>query len=201
MITFMCKIICVTNRLLCRDDFTGRIRRICEAGADAVILREKDLPPAEYKELAKRISEICAGTGVRFVSHTYPSYGGALHLPLPLLREFADRDRYPVLGASVHSAAEAQEAVSLGTTYLTAGHIFETDCKAGLPGRGLSFLREVCSSVSIPVYAIGGITPENAGSIIEAGAAGICVMSSLMTSEDEAGYIAGLRRGMNEYKT
>jgi len=201
MITSMCKIICVTNRKLCKEDFTERIRRICEAGTDAVILREKDLPHAEYAALAKRISEICSGNGVRFISHTYASYSDALHLPLPLLRELVDSARYQDIGSSVHSVQEAQEAVSLGVTYLTAGHIFETDCKAGLPGRGIGFLCDICSSVKIPVYAIGGITPENAGSVIRAGASGICVMSSLMTCEDIAGYMNELRRGMNENKT
>lgn len=201
MITFMCKMICVTNRRLCKEDFSGRIRRICEAGVDAVILREKDLIQCEYEILADRISEICANTGVQIIRHTYPADGEAIHLSLPLLRELKHTERYTIIGSSVHSLAEAIEAQELGASYITAGHIFETDCKAGLPGRGLDFLHEVCDAVRIPVYAIGGITPENAGGIIKAGASGICVMSSLMTCDDVCGYINELRRGMNEDKT
>ncbi len=45
----------------------------------------------------------------------------------------------------------------MGASYLTAGHIYATDCKRGLPPRGLGFLKEVCREVSIPVYGIGGI--------------------------------------------
>lgn len=50
-----------------------------------------------------------------------------------------------------------KEAEQLGASYLTAGHIYATDCKRGLPPRGLGFLKEVCREVSIPVYGIGGI--------------------------------------------
>ena len=49
------------------------------------------------------------------------------------------------------------EAERLGATYVTAGHIFTTDCKKGLPPRGLDFLKNVCDAVTIPVYGIGGI--------------------------------------------
>ena len=79
-------------------------------------------------------------------------------------------------------AREAAEkaAESLGADYLFAGNIFETDCKKGLPGRGLEFLERVCKEVTIPVYAIGGITKEKMPRILETGAAGGCMMSGFM---------------------
>ena len=80
------------------------------------------------------------------------------------------------------SVEEAKEAQKLGATYLTAGHIYTTDCKKGLPPRGLDFLREICNAVTIPVYAIGGI---HAGTgqireVMECGASGACIMSEMM---------------------
>ena len=80
------------------------------------------------------------------------------------------------------SVEEAVEAVSLGASYVTAGHIFATDCKKGLPPRGLSFLKEVCETVSIPVYAIGGITFDKTqwNALKEQGASGACIMSGMM---------------------
>ena len=65
---------------------------------------------------------------------------------------------------------------------MTAGHIFATDCKAGLPPRGTDFLKEVCSAVQIPVYAIGGIRPEEKQieKVLSCGAAGACIMSGMM---------------------
>ncbi len=97
--------------------------------------------------------------------------------------------QFRILGASCHSVEDALEAQSLGCTYITAGHIFATDCKRGAPPRGLSFLREVCESVSIPVYAIGGINGENYPSVLEAGAAGACIMSGLMCCGDAEEYM------------
>jgi thiamine monophosphate synthase len=57
-------------------------------------------------------------------------------------------------------AARAAEAE--GADYLVAGTIFESPSHPGQPGAGIDFLRSVCEAVSIPVIAIGGITPENA---------------------------------------
>ena len=93
--------------------------------------------------------------------------------------EFAS---FTVLGTSVHSVAEAREAEHLGVTYLTAGHIYVTDCKKGLAPRGLHFLQEVCKSVSVPVYGIGGIKfdPVQWQELQSAGATGGCIMSGMM---------------------
>ena len=78
----------------------------------------------------------------------------------------------------------------MGCTYITAGHVFDTDCKEGLPGRGLAFLKQVCESVKTPVYAIGGIDPENYKEVMAAGAAGVCVMSGAMVCEAPGRYLS-----------
>ena len=66
---------------------------------------------------------------------------------------------------------------------------FDTDCKKGLPGRGLDFLKAVCSSVSIPVYAIGGISPKNFSMVRNVGANGGCIMSSAMNCTNPQEYL------------
>jgi thiamine-phosphate pyrophosphorylase len=68
----------------------------------------------------------------------------------------------------------------LGASYVTAGHIFATDCKKGLEPRGITFLENVCASVDIPVYAIGGISSDNYMEALDAGAQRVCMMSALM---------------------
>ena len=120
----------------------------------------------------------------------------AIHLPLPLLREMTaeQRTRFAVLGASCHSLADVREAEALGCTYITAGHIFATDCKKGLPGRGLDFLRQVCAGTTLPVYAIGGIAADNIDAVRGTGAAGACVMSGMMRCADPAAYLRELER-------
>ena len=94
------------------------------------------------------------------------------------------KETFKQIGASCHSVEEAQEAERLGCTYITAGHVFVTDCKKGLAPRGLEFLQDVCRSVSIPVYAIGGINGENIDAVRKTGASGACVMSGLMICEN-----------------
>lgn len=196
MTTSMSDIICVTNRSLCREDFLLRIEKIAAAGPAAVILREKDLSPDEYGRLAEKVMNICGRYDVRCILHSFAetaaSLGAeAIHLPLHRLTELPDtlKGKFSVIGASCHSVSDALAAEQLGASYITAGHVFATDCKKGLAPRGLEFLRDVCESADMPVYAIGGMSPENAASVREAGAAGICVMSGLMVCDDPALYI------------
>ena len=87
---------------------------------------------------------------------------------------------------------DALEAQALGCTYITAGHVFETDCKKGLPGRGLEFLCKVCNAVDIPVYGIGGIDYDNIALVLNAGANGACLMSSLMVTGDVEGLLKSM---------
>ena len=112
---------------------------------------------------------------------------------MPIFREhYINLNEFDTIGVSVHSADEAAEAERLGASYVTAGHIFATDCKKGVPPRGLEFLRGVCEKVKIPVYAIGGINAENAKSAVGAGADGVCIMSALMKCADVRGFIESM---------
>lgn len=181
--------ICVTNRTLCRDDFLTRIDHIAKKGvADAILLREKDLTEREYLELAEKVLSICKAHNRRCILHTYYKAAKELgckeiHLPLPLLqkmREEGEKQWFTTVGTSVHSLKQANLAMHLQADYMTAGHIFETDCKKGLPGRGLSFLSKIVCKSEVPVYGIGGISADNAGQIMETGAAGVCIMSGFM---------------------
>lgn len=192
----MPSVLCITNRALCPGDFLDRTDRIAQARPAAIVLREKDLTPTEYRTLAEQVLAICAKHQTPCILHRFVEVAqslehDAIHLPLPVLRELSETTRraFRVLGASCHSVDEALEAQRLGCTYITAGHVFETDCKRGVPGRGLEFLRAVCQAVQIPVWAIGGITPERVPSVLQAGAAGVCVMSALMKCEIPAVYL------------
>lgn len=181
-------ILAVSNRKLCTRPFEEQIRRVCSYHPRALILREKDLPEEEYYLLAKKVMEICRDYKVSCIPHTYVDAARRLesqsiHLPLFLLEKYQGKlDDFTVIGTSVHSVEEAEKAQGLGASYITAGHIYSTDCKKGLPPRGLKFLSEVCGAVSIPVYAIGGIRldGEQIHEVMECGAAGGCVMSEMM---------------------
>ena len=201
MIISMSDIICITNRTLCRGDYLSRIRQIAAAHPDRIILREKELPDADYAVLAQQVMAVCRQYGVTCTLHSHPETAqklGAqsLHLPLPVMKTLSGdlRRQFSEIGVSCHSPAQVREAEALGASYLIAGHIFETGCKAGLPGRGLGFLRRICADTALPVYGIGGISPENLPSVTGNGARGACVMSTMMQAEDPAAALAALRQ-------
>ena len=199
MIMCMSDILCVTNQKLCQEDFLARIERIAVCHPAGIILREKDMTPEEYRELAAAVMKICEQHSVKCILHSFPAiaislHADAVHLPLHLLKELSQEQKshFTILGASCHSVEDALQAQALGCTYITAGHVFETDCKKGLPGRGLDFLQDVCTAVDIPVYGIGGIDADNIALVRNAGASGACLMSSLMATED----VTGLMKAM-----
>lgn len=162
-----------------------------------IILREKDLNEEEYAKLAERALAACGDKLVLHGAAALPLLRAVprLHLPLAALENNPNlRRKTERLGVSVHSPEEAKRAEALGADYATAGHVFETACKSGLPGRGLTFLRDTAASVRIPVYAIGGITAQSIAAVWDAGAAGACVMSSLMSCPDARSELESLRR-------
>lgn len=196
----MSKIICVTNRRLCADDFLERIRKIAACRPAAIILREKDLDEHAYQILAKQVLETTKAYNTPCVLHGFTKAAiqlGAdkIHLPLYVLRGMAAEEKahFKTLGASCHSVEEAKEAQDLGCTYILAGHVFETLSKEGLPPRGLKFLSDVCTSVSIPVFAIGGIDETNLSFVLQAGAAGACMMSGWMRASNVSEFFSKLQ--------
>ena len=71
----------------------------------------------------------------------------AIHLSIDNLRKYHSQlkdSNVAIKGCSIHSVQEAVEAAELGASYITAGHIYSTDCKRGVPPRGLEFLKAVC---------------------------------------------------------
>lgn len=88
------------------------------------------------------------------------------------------------LGASVHSIDHAVEAERGGATWLVAGHVFDTASHAGVPGRGLQFVRAVSASSGLPVLAIGGVTPERTRELRDAGAHGVAVIRGIWGARD-----------------
>lgn len=188
MIIYMCDFICITNRNLCHEDLLQRVKKVIKLHPNSIILREKDLLEGDYKKLAESFLTCCKEEKVTGILHTYYQTAKLLecrsiHIPLPILRKMSVEERayFSILGTSCHTVEEAKEAEKLGCTYLIAGHIYETDCKRGVPPRGLTFLREVTHSVSCDVWAIGGITFDRMEEVKRAGAKGGCMMSSLMT--------------------
>ncbi|SES26471.1 thiazole tautomerase (transcriptional regulator TenI) [Salisediminibacterium halotolerans] len=88
------------------------------------------------------------------------------------------------VSVSVHSLTEALQAEREGADEVLFGHVFSTDSKRGLASRGPEQLAEIAANLSIPVVAIGGITPENIADVRDAGAAGAAVLSGITSAPD-----------------
>lgn len=185
-------LIAVTDSATCPRPLAEQIERLTkltELRPQAVILRAKSLDKAAYRTLALQAQQSCEAAGIALILHSDWQLArelgiSMLHLPLALLRQISEYERayFTWLSISVHSVGEAQEAQALGATVLIAGHIYTTQCKAGLAPRGLSFLQAVCSAISLPVYAIGGIGFDAVqhAELKANGARGACVMSAYM---------------------
>lgn len=179
--------IAITNRHQVEGNYLQQIKIVAKQHPDSIILREKDLPEKEYEELAKQVLSIGKQYQIPVFLHYYVDVARKLgttniHVPFLVLQKMTNSEKkmFTQIGVSIHSIEEAKEAQKQGATRLIAGHIFETSCKPGLSPRGLDFLYDVCQSVTIPVYAIGGITDKNAKECIMAGAKGVCMMSAFM---------------------
>ena len=194
----------ITNRKLCENENLERqIEKIFSAYEKKIILknfeivtltlREKDLDKNEYLKLVEKIYPICQKYRIDLILHQnydlnldekYKIEG--IHLSYEIFKSLNKNIReklikkYKRIGVSIHSLEEAKDVENLGATYVVAGHIFETDCKKGLEPRGLNFIKELSSILTIPIFAIGGINEENSNLVLNSGAFGVCMMSSLM---------------------
>src|SRR5262249_44220845 len=100
-----------------------------------------------------------------------------------------------LIGASCHSLESAKTVARDGANYIFFGPVFATPSKAkfGEP-QGVKKLADVCSAVSVPVIAIGGITLENAGDCISAGAAGIAAIRLFQDAADPTETVSSLKK-------
>ena len=168
-------------------------REIAEAaiagGATAVQLRAPELGDGTLTELAIEIAGRCRAAGVLFVVNDRVAVaarvGAGAHVGQGddpgSARASLGAD--PVLGVSVSTAQEARTADAAGADYLGVT-VWATPTKAEAEPRGLEGLREIVDSTALPVVGIGGIHAGNASEVLDAGAAGICVVSAVGAAPD-----------------
>jgi thiamine-phosphate diphosphorylase len=98
-----------------------------------------------------------------------------------------------LVGRSVHSAEEAEQAANDGADYVVVGTVFETSSKPGRSAAGLSLLRETVRQCKAPVLAIGGMSVARAGEVAATGAAGLAAIGLFMGA---AGTAEQVRRAL-----
>ena len=188
------KTICVTNRLLCKNNFFEQIENICKEDLYALILREKDLDDETYEKFAVKCNDICNKNNVLFFINTKINIAQKLKIKNVQVsyKDFITNkdilNSFVNVTVSIHSLSEAliiQRFVeqTKQNIFLIAGHIFETDCKKGLQPRGTDFLKEICANVTVPVFAIGGINEKTIKQLKDINIEGVCLMSALMKKD------------------
>lgn len=157
-----------------------------EGGVNWVVLRIRGLPPTACTEVAYALRSLTHACRVLFSVNPYPAVAewvGAegVHLP-ESAPPFTSGEL--LVGRSVHSVEVAQRFSREGADYLLVGHIYETATHPDEPARGLTLIRTIRAEVPLPLIAIGGITPERVGEVLQAGARGVAVMSGITQSPD-----------------
>jgi thiamine-phosphate pyrophosphorylase len=89
-----------------------------------------------------------------------------------------------LVGISTHNIGQARQAVADGADYIGAGPVFESATKDFKELAGLDFLREVAAEITLPAFAVGGITLANVDYVLAAGITGVAVSSALIRSEN-----------------
>jgi thiamine-phosphate pyrophosphorylase len=189
------KLYLITDRRLFTDNrslFTA-VEEALKGGVQAVQLREKDLEVRELLQMAYELRELTSGYGARLfindrVDVAMAVEADGVHLGASGMPAFAARKAAGegmLIGVSAHSLAEAEKAEKEGADFVTLGPVFETPSKLkyGKP-LGTGLLREVSATISIPVFAIGGIKPERVKNTLESGVSGIALISAILGSED-----------------
>ena len=195
MITSMCNsyehTIVITNRHLVQGDFLKQLEKVTKLHLHALILREKDLADDAYESLAKKVFDLCKREDITFFLHTKIEIARKIgcqniHLSIPVLKGLSETEKKALtedfceISISCHSMEDVEIAMAGGATQIILGTIFETECKKGVLGKGVEFVREICQKCPLPVYAIGGMNLQRLPLVIDAGAAGCCMMSGFM---------------------
>ncbi len=169
------------------DDLALRVAQAVDGGVDAVQWRDKRKSVAKRGKVIAALASVTKDRALLIANGDWEANvrEGArkVHLPEKSLPVGVVKFRIgngAMVGKSVHSVAAAVQAQSAGADYLIAGTIFASSSHSESAPAGLDFLREVCAAVQIPVLAIGGVTPENTAECLEAGAAGVAVLSPIM---------------------
>jgi thiamine-phosphate pyrophosphorylase len=165
---------------------------VLAGGCRLVQLREKTMPLDELLALARRLARQCREAGARFIVNDRADLALAcdadgLHVgqdDLPAREARALLRPGMILGVSTHDPEQARRATAEGADYVAVGSIFPTTTKAGFQLVGPDLIRRVRPEVSVPIVGIGGITPDNAAAVLEAGADAVAVISAVCSAAD-----------------
>ncbi len=202
------RLIVITDRDLARPrEVTEVVVAALRAGAPAVQLREKALPPRDALPLARRLRADTEAAGALFFVNDRVDLALAVHadgvhlgpadLPVAAARRIAPPGF--LIGYSANDPDVARAAIADGADYIGCGAVFSTSTKSDAgQAVGLEGLTSVVEAVEVPVVAIGGITAARARGVSRAGAAGCAVVRAVMAAPDPGLMVRGLLRAAAE---
>jgi thiamine-phosphate pyrophosphorylase len=177
------------------DALTECVGAALEGGALAIQYRNKTAAPELRLQQARALRALCAGRGATLIinddidlAREVDADGVHLGLGDATIGEARTRLRAKALiGASCYDSLErAEAAVAAGADYIAFGSFFPSSTKPGAVRAGVPLITAAKARWNVPVVAIGGITPANAGALIEAGADAVAVISGLFDAADVA---------------
>lgn len=162
------------------------------AGVRLVQLREKQLAEAEFLALAQELRRLTAAHGACLLINSRLHVAQAIeadgvHLPGAASIAEARRVLGPdaLIGYSAHTADDIRRAEAEGADFVTLSPVFPPLSKSGYTAAlGLERFAELAHSTTLPVFALGGIEPENAAACLAAGAFGVAVAGAIMQAAD-----------------
>ena len=164
-----------------------------DGGVKAIQLREKDLGGKDLFILAESTRKLTQRYRASLfindridVALAVDAEGvqlGAASIPIETARRLMGPNK--IIGASTHSLGEAEEAERNGADFVVFGPVFFTPSKApyGSP-QGLATLKKIVERIALPIYAIGGIKPENIAETRRTGVQGVALISAVMSAPD-----------------
>lgn len=183
----------ITDRRLSKLGIIQDVKDAIKGGATIVQYRDKGVSRADMLRNARAILAIAKPAGVPLIINddfsialeigTQGAHLGQSDFPLHEARRMM---RGKIVGVTVHNAEEARTAEKGGADYIGASPIFATGTKKDAGAAiGPEGLRAIRAATKLPILAIGGITLENAPSILASGADGICAISATSGMEVE----------------
>jgi thiamine-phosphate pyrophosphorylase len=186
------RLMLVTHSGVMSPDFALSLEAALRGGARLIQLRESALQGTSMRsDMIVTARSLCRKFGATLLlngeeDEARRREADGVHWPsrlIPTVREPSEAPEF-LRGASVHSPQEAWRARTAGADYLLFGSVWETESHPGMKGTGLKVLREACALSSLPVFAIGGVTPERIALCREAGAWGVAVMRAAWQAPD-----------------
>ena len=190
----------------CQGGIGPVIRGAVDGGIGVVQLREKTLEDAALLDLARRVRRWTGDAGSLFVMNDRPDLAvladadgvhvGQQELDVRSVRRIVGPNR--LVGVSTHSIQQARQAVLDGADYLGVGPVFPSQTKSFDSLAGLEFVRAVAQEITLPWYAIGGISAENLAEVAEAGATRVAVGAAVCGADDPEAAARELCHGLTK---